>query len=147
MAEILAVILAWVVAAVVVYPLLRPHRHRMTVEASRAEGDRLLAEKEAVYAALKELAFDHQIGKLTREDYEELRGLYQDRGVAVLQALDAIEIPSTIDDAIERDVAAARARRQTAATRHRYCVLCGAMLPQAARFCPQCGVGVAGEAS
>ena len=47
-------------------------------------------EKTAVYRALKELAFDHEAGHLSDDDYEGLRARYESRAAEILAALDAL---------------------------------------------------------
>ena len=56
----------------------------------QTELEELLAEKETVYAAIKELEFDHQAGKLSREDYEQARHSYDLRAIAILQEIDRL---------------------------------------------------------
>ena len=56
----------------------------------QAELQELLAEKQMVYAAIKELEFDHQAGKLSLEDYEQTRHSYELRAIALLQTIDRL---------------------------------------------------------
>ena len=50
----------------------------------------LMAEKQMVYAAIKELEFDHQAGKLSLTDYEQARHSYELRAIAILQEIDRL---------------------------------------------------------
>ncbi len=52
--------------------------------------DQLLEEKESTYRALRELAFDHEAGHLSDEDYASLRDRYETRAAETLVALDAL---------------------------------------------------------
>jgi flagellar basal body-associated protein FliL len=56
----------------------------------QTELQELLAEKQTVYAAIKELEFDHQAGKLSLEDYEQARHSYELRAIALLQEIDRL---------------------------------------------------------
>jgi hypothetical protein len=81
-----------VIAVVAVgYPLAQEARRRTT---TMAKGERQRAElearREALYTALKDLEFDHEMGKLSAEDYAALRERYTVQAVAVLQQLDAL---------------------------------------------------------
>jgi cytochrome c-type biogenesis protein CcmH len=49
----------------------------------------LLAEKRALYAALRELEIDHQAGNLSAEDFATMRLDYEARAIDVLRQLDA----------------------------------------------------------
>lgn len=82
--------MALAVAAYLSWPLLRPQvaeepRDGMTVAPVL---ERLLAEKETIYTAVKELQFDHAAGNLSERDYRELRDQYESRALAVLRLLD-----------------------------------------------------------
>lgn len=59
-------------------------------ESEQNELQELLAEKQAVYAAIKELEFDQQAGKLSVEDYEQTRHSYELRAIALLQEIDRL---------------------------------------------------------
>jgi hypothetical protein len=61
------------------------------------------AEREGVLLALRDLDFDYQTGKFTEEDYQAQREVLLQRGVTLLQQIDAAR-----SDAIE---AAAKAGR------------------------------------
>lgn len=56
----------------------------------QTELQELLAEKQTVYTAIKELEFDHQAGKLSLEDYEQARHSYDLRAIAILQEIDRL---------------------------------------------------------
>lgn len=51
----------------------------------------LLAEKRVLYAALRELEFDHQAGNLSAEDFTTMRLDYEGRAIDVLRQLDAAQ--------------------------------------------------------
>jgi hypothetical protein len=74
--------------------------------------DQLLVQKESTYSALKELEFDHAMGNLSREDYQELIGRYEDRAVALLKTIDHVaqEESAGREDPVEREVASLRRR-------------------------------------
>src|SRR5262249_57214897 len=58
-----------------------------------AEPDRrleLMEEKATVYRSLKELAFDHEAGHLSDDDYQELRDRYEARAALLISQLDAL---------------------------------------------------------
>ena len=86
--------------AVVTYPILT-HRHAWR----RATGSRrrrleLTECKEQLYASIKELEFDHSLGKISPQDYEALRGELEVEAVAVLSDLDELEVGGDLEDRI-----------------------------------------------
>jgi flagellar basal body-associated protein FliL len=62
----------------------------------------LLAEKQTLYAAIKELEFDHRAGKLALQDYEQTRRSYELRAVALLEEIDRLNRPAGEQGAASR---------------------------------------------
>jgi cytochrome c-type biogenesis protein CcmH/NrfG len=78
--------------AVVLWPLVRAGARR-TAASSAAPPDRrleLAEEKTSTYRALKELAFDHEAGSLSDDDFQALRDRYEGRAADLLTELDAL---------------------------------------------------------
>jgi len=92
-AQWLAIIVIGVPALVLVlWPLVRGGAPRAAAEGA-AEPDRrleLMEEKATVYRSLKELAFDHEAGHLSDDDYQELRDRYEARAALLISQLDAL---------------------------------------------------------
>lgn len=85
-------------------------------------------ERDGLYAALRELAFDHGAGKLSQADYEALRADYEVRAAAVLAALDQSRLapsrPPTSSPATPCPAAVSRAQR-AGAPRRRWRLVAG----------------------
>lgn len=119
---------------------------------------RLHAQKESLYTALKEFDFDYNMGKLSKEDYEELKSRYTAQAVEVLKDIDSMEqradVPD-LDDEIEKEIRAARGANLTddelekeilkARKSHveevseLTCADCGNECKSDDRFCSRCG--------
>ncbi|HSE83369.1 MAG TPA: hypothetical protein VLB01_02330, partial [Thermodesulfobacteriota bacterium] len=72
---------------------------------------KLHTRKEALYTALKEFDFDYNMGKLSKEDYEELKSRYTAQAVGVLKEIDSMEQRAYVhdlDDEIEKEIRAVR---------------------------------------
>jgi hypothetical protein len=67
----------------------------------------LPAQKEEIYGALKDIELDYRMGKLSREDYEELNRAYRQKALRLLRVIDR-QAPSSLDARIEEEVAAYR---------------------------------------
>jgi hypothetical protein len=93
---------------------------RRPEESGETPAARLAAEREVVYASIRDLDEDFETGKLTSQDHAALRGELRAQAVRLLQA--------------EREAAPAAAAEAAG------CASCGAELPQEARFCLGCGV-------
>jgi len=107
---LLGLALLLLVAFIVARPILE-RRDMPDQEISRA--DQLVAERESLLAALRDLDFDHATGKISDEDYTPQRAQLVAQGVAILKQLDALgpalpEHAASAEDEIERAVAARR---------------------------------------
>ena len=142
-----------VVAAFVVQPFFAGRSEdgarradRRTAHIVRQRAD-LLAERNRVYAALRDLEFDYKTNKVADDDYAVQRRQLVAQGVEVLQRLDALpaldETPNA--DPIEAAIAAVRAGGSPGAAARPdgpaagYCPRCGAPFAEGDRFCGACG--------
>lgn len=81
---------------IVLWPLLR-RGGGPTAALSHARPDRrleLTEEKATTYRALNELAFDHEAGSLSDDDFQALRDRYENRAAELITALDALGGPA-----------------------------------------------------
>lgn len=125
MSAVLGVFLVLAVAVAIALPLLRPDER--TEDSTDVAGvqERLQREKNTALIAIKEAEFDRAMGKLSPDDYDILKGDYEER------ALDAIE-------KLSKDAAPAGGSGHTPGLA-KYCAQCGSEFPTAASFCPGCG--------
>ncbi len=123
-----ALVLVAAVVAFVVYPLIRPQRAPLDGISNQSE--ELRRRRDRIYAELRELEFDHRVGKVSDEDYADARDQLETEAARILQAID-VELKA-IDDEIERQVRHLRESR-------RACPSCGAAVTPSARFCASCG--------
>ena len=96
--------------AVVLWPLVRRGAGRTAALAAAAPDRRLELgeEKASTYRALKELAFDHEAGSLSDDDFQALRDRYEGRAADLLTKLDALgQVPAPV--AAERATPTSRA--------------------------------------
>jgi hypothetical protein len=94
---------------------------------ARAEGRRqdLLLEKRALLKAIKEIEFDHQMGKMSDRDASEISTLYRNRAIEVIKALEGkdgggapgkvVDSDDDIRAAIDREVDARLAASEKSA--------------------------------
>jgi hypothetical protein len=156
---VLSLLMAFAALLAVAYPILArtPGTAPASVPASEVV-DELLAQRDTVFQALRELRFDHEVGKITDEDYVAFEGNLKQSAANSLRALDRweAEADSELDEAIE-GVQVSRAAAISAAEmvcpicghpagrEDKFCGRCGAVLPEAAaavpavKACPNCG--------
>ncbi|NOZ05444.1 MAG: hypothetical protein GXP41_03705 [Chloroflexi bacterium] len=161
----IALLLASVAIGFVALPLVR--REEISGENSLAAInpalEELLFDREVTYAAIKDLEFDHTMGKLSQEDYQRLDHQYRARAVNILKELEEVEhVPTDeeLDQWIEEAVrmvesghTAAQgsgrgggksARQATPPSKKRItssaqCPECGRPYGAGDRFCSACG--------
>lgn len=73
----------------------------------------LIAQRDSTYAAIRDLDFDFQLGKLSPGDYQTLRERYKARAASLLQQIDAVDGKgdASADARIEDQVAQLRAAK------------------------------------
>lgn len=103
----------------------------------RAELER---EKALALRTIKELEFDHAMGKVSDADYEEMRGRLRSRAARLIREVDQ---GGSLREAIERDLAARLASGQdstpTPVAVALTCARCATANEPDARFCKACG--------
>lgn len=165
--EIGSIFIGLALLAVVAFILAQPFIEKQGLPENQVtRADALMAEREQVLDALRDLDFDHAMGKLTAEDYTPQRTQLVARGVELLRQLDALRAPvngaaGSFEAEVERAVAARRraapadlprdpeaqmeaaiaARRKAASGPA--CAQCGTAAQPGDRFCAKCGAALA----
>lgn len=94
----------------VVRPLFAPHPPPPPPVDERLAA--LLARKEAVLAAIRDLEFDHKVGKLTEEDFARYDARLRRQAIVLLQQIEQIDpVSPGSDEALEVEIASRRAAR------------------------------------
>lgn len=151
--ELIVLLIVVIVVAFVAQPFFARRSREQAQQADRRtaallrQRAELLAERNRIYAAIRELEFDYATNKLADEDYAEQRRKLYVRGVEVLQRLDALpaldESPEA--DPIEALVASLRGGGSVAVpapdggAQAGFCPQCGAPHQAGDRFCGACG--------
>ena len=142
----------WFVCAVLVstafffvlMPLFKEPKSSLDMELlEETEADRLLGRKAVVYGNLEDLEFEHNMGRLSESDFQQLQEGYQTEESAILQELDRLEPSDKLDDIIEKEIASRKSRLYGAGTQKvqdaSICPSCGATIIPGKKFCADCG--------
>ncbi len=129
MVMLLIAVLAFVCILALGYPLANAEQYQFEGGNGDERMEALLSKRRTVFDAIKDLDFDHATGKLTDEDYRQMRGRYEVQAVEVLQKMDALTAAK----------AKAAGGNGKAATAKSACGKCGANVQSGDRFCPVCG--------
>jgi hypothetical protein len=159
---LIAVALSALAVLYVVRPLLAPGPAPVMLEDDRLS--ELLARKDTVLTAIKELEFDYQVGKVSEEDFQRLDQRLRRQAIGLIQQIEKLAPESaTLDERLEAEIAQLR-RTQDRASQPapvasaansavlvngdalpaaRFCTNCGQPLEPAHKFCAYCGAPVA----
>ena len=93
----------------VVYPVINPRKYLYFLDDLLGSSEEkkisyLQQKKTLAYDNIKDLDFEHDMGKLAESDYQRLRGGLMDEAENVVIELDKAQIKREIDDLIEREV-------------------------------------------
>ncbi len=119
-------------------------------------------QKEALYSAIKDIEFDYGLGKLSEDDYGELKNKYKLEAAAVLKEMDQTQIKGgtkgpdyeleqeimsyrskepenlTEDKKIEEEISAFRSASKKTEKENK-CSECGSQYSSEDMFCSKCG--------
>jgi hypothetical protein len=140
-------IVSFALLLAVAYLIARPFVVPLRYEGS-ASVEQLLADRDRLRAQLRELDMDFETGKLSRDEYEKLRGRRLQQIEATTHAIHeaepaegGAEPPKGVDDDLERRIAARkRALEELEALA---CPGCGNVIEPEDRFCRRCGSDLA----
>jgi zinc ribbon protein len=108
--------------------------------------DDLLMEKRHLLKAIKEIEFDHDMGKIDDRDAEEVVRRYRARAVEIMRALDdqgEQRYQAMAEKELARRLAVAGDEAQPTVARSARCPSCDAHNDSDAKFCKACGTKIA----
>ncbi len=144
---VFAIVLSAAAVFGVAHPILAKARAPVPRRASAQEQlEELLAQREAAFQALRELYFDHRVGKITDEDFVAFEANLKLHAAETLRALDRWEAEA--DAALEGVIARELQRRRTAPVpAGRRCPACGRPAEPEDKFCAGCGAALPAPAA
>jgi hypothetical protein len=143
----------WIACAAVVIaggsyalmPLFRESEGNLDLDLlDETELDRLLDRKAVVDRNLRDLQFEHGMGRLSDADFRQLEAGYNSESSSTLQSLGQLDASESLDETIEKDIAARKAKLHGAGSKRdrspQYCPSCGvALTSPGKKFCADCG--------
>jgi hypothetical protein len=147
---ILAAALIGVAFYLVALPMIHSHRRSGPSEAASSEQEQLaelLAQRAAAFQAIRELSFDHRLGKITDEDFTAFEAGLKHNAAESLRALDRweAEADAELDGWIDRQVSARRAvlaSEPLVELHGQTCRQCGKRAGESDKFCGSCGAAL-----
>jgi len=114
------------------YSLVGPKRAPAAVTGQRRET--LAADKNRILHTIKELEFDHRMGKINKKDYDQLSAPLRRKAAMLIEELDRIDGSDGLQDQAVLRTAVARPELEG-----RACAKCGVSNDRDAKFCKSCG--------
>lgn len=148
---LLSIVLIGVASYLAALPILRQARQfpdgNITVSSEQERLDELVSQRESAFQALRELNFDHRVGKVTDDDFTAFEMGLKQAAADALRALDEweSEADDELDRALEQAVSTRRqalAGPQSAGRSDRVCAACGRPALAEDRFCGGCGAAL-----
>jgi hypothetical protein len=158
-----ALLISGLVLAYVVWPLLQRGPAPVLLDDDRLS--ELLARKDTLLQSIKQLEFDHQVGKISDEDFQRFDQQLRRQALGLMQQIEkSAPAGAALDSQLEAEIAQLRrvpepAQRsapallgerasaptqangaaQTGAGTQRYCTNCGEPANLTHKFCARCG--------
>ena len=138
---VLSILMVLAVLAALAYPVLRQERSESVSATAQASLHELLSERDQTLQAIRDLQFDHEVGKITDADLTTYQANLRQSAADALRRLDACE--AELDREIGPDIAS-RVVVQRTGLGHRaiVCPTCGRPLSADDRFCTGCGATI-----
>jgi hypothetical protein len=134
-------ILSCAVLGAICVPLFKKDDTLESAIIEETEWDLLQRKKEVILGNIQDLDFEYKCGKLSDEDYQNIRSEMSGEAAMVLHEIDTIESAKDLDALIRREISV-RKSRSKAASPAAACSSCGAANPQSNKFCAECGAKI-----
>ena len=106
---VLYIVVAGLALAFVFRPLFVEMGEVARVSGRETKRQLLLEKRERVLETIREIDFDHRMGKIEGDDYKETRGRYEAEAIALINQLDKGNgRAGEIEDLVEQEIASAR---------------------------------------
>jgi len=118
----------------------QPYWRRTAFSGGARENGRLaelIEKRDELLAAIKEIEFDRETGKMSADDFSEMNRRYRNEAVTVLKRIDALSGGNGASKKLEKDLAKLRSNRKRKKTK--FCASCGKPVYSDDQFCSGCG--------
>jgi hypothetical protein len=137
MIYLLCALLGGGVLAAICVPLFRREATLESAIIEETEWDVLLRKKEVLLGNIQDLDFEYKCGKLSEEDYKQVRREMTGDVAQVLERIHGIEASLDLDALIRREIASRKEAPGKGSAQA--CPSCGANNPPKNKFCAECG--------
>ncbi len=125
MFEVLGFLLAAVTTFFIAWPFFQKEQVELDFNSTN-KIDELLARKAEVYSAVKDIEFDWEMGKLSQDDFHELRDSYKTEAAQLIQRIEQIQ-------------SGGKHKKKKSSKAEKFCHECGDKIAADDKFCMNCG--------
>lgn len=157
LASVMAILAIAILAiAFIARPLIEKEEFAVTEKGKRTST--LMAERDRVVTVIQELELDHEMGKVSQQDFEIQRRDLIRQGASILKQLDGLGVGEAVESANGNVLKELDAKIEAEIKRRRQlidevpgedqpdvCGQCGSKLQAGDRFCSHCGAAVPAE--
>lgn len=94
--------------------------------------------RDSLFAQIKEIEFDHAVGKLSAEDFQDINARYRAEAIKILHRIDLMSGDGK-KRLKKRKNTEQRKKRKNSKNEPLFCHLCGMSFRAKDRYCPGCG--------
>ncbi len=135
--------LATGVVSFVLFPVFARSNEVSELPSANARERKSLGEqKERLYEAIKDVDFEYRAGKLSDADYQSVRSDLVSQASVIMSKLDGM-VDATEKEPLRKEVSGEASTEDVTAAEGPACPSCQRVNPPGAKFCLQCGAGIA----
>jgi len=139
METLLLVLIIGVIAFYVGYPYLAKEVDHFQLENGEADVPIKLTEtRDVTLETLKDIQLDHEMGKLSDQDYQSLNSQYRSQALQLLKEIKSYQMGKE-KSMPEPENNPEQKGTEKGPSQAKYCSYCGVELPPWGKFCHQCG--------
>lgn len=136
MSELILIMILVTTTAYVAKPFWQ-RRTAVRLDSSNGQLTDLIEKRDNLLAAIKEIEFDRETGKILAEDFAEMNTRYRTEAVTVLKRIDALGGNNRGSQKLEAELQNLRSQRKGKGAT--FCAACGTHVQVTDRFCLECG--------
>ena len=138
------VVLTLVAGIFVFRPLFRESESHLDILlTAETELDRLIDRKAAIYRNLRDLVLEHEMGRLSDDDFRRLEAGYKADAARILERLEQMGATESLEASIENEIVSRKkvlpANDAVPESKRTLCPFCSAEIIPGKRFCADCG--------
>lgn len=103
----------------------------------------LVKQKNELLQELKDIDLEYRMGKLSDQDYEEIKSEYENQAINILQKIETNGNGKSDKDDLELEIEIHKRKQKNESTNSKkFCSNCGKKIDETVKFCSNCGAKI-----